>query len=341
MSDKRKQPSATSLSAAGSSSGTGSSALVKRARQDDGDERMQMTISANGRPNDKGLIRSVKRTSSLQAPIVALSGAHTAELLDVKFSPDGQMIAAASSDRTISIWQTFGDNVNIGILSGHSKAVTSICWSSSAPQSAPRLFSASADGTLIVWDVLSGSKVRRLRGHKAIVNCVACARASDTDEGDIIASGGDDGKVMLWSTNERSPLDVISVGYPVTALCFSEDGSQIFVGGLDNQIHSYDLLRKQIIFSLLGHTETITSLVLSPSGGLLLSAAMDNTLRLWDVQPFAAESRAGQTTDVRLQKTFTGAATSGFENLLIKAAWSKDARRVALGGTDRSCTIWE
>lgn len=338
MSDKRKLPTMAPATLGGSSH---SSALVKRARQDDSDGTMQVAISSNGQANSKGLIRSVKRTSSLQAPIVSLSGAHTAEVLDVKFSVDGQMIAAASSDRTISIWQTFGENANIGILSGHSKAVTAVAWSTSAPQSVPRLFSASADNTLIVWDVLSGSKMRRLRGHKAIVNCVACARAGNSDEGDILASGGDDGKVMLWSTEEKHPLDVISVGYPVTAICFSEDGSQLFVGGLDNQIHAYDLLRKEILFSLIAHTETITSLVLSPSGTSLLSAAMDNTLRMWDVQPFAAEPRAGQAVDVRLQRTFTGAATSGYENLLIKAAWSRDGRRVALGGTDRSCTIWE
>lgn len=331
MADKRKSPP---LANGGSTAGP--SAVVKRARQDDtADGRMQVAISSDG-ASSKGLIRTVKRTSSLASPIISLSGAHPAEILDVKFSPDGQMIAAASSDRTISLWQTYGENSNIGILSGHAKAVTSITWSSSAPQTGPRLFSASADGTLIVWDVLSGAKLRRLRGHKAIVNCVACARGGR----EVLVSGSDDGTVMLWDPNERDALDVINVGYPVTAVCFSDDGGQVYVGGLDNDVHVYDLMRKEIVFSLRGHTDTITSLSLSPSGSYLLSTAMDNTVRIWDVQPFAPEPVPGQTTNVRLHRTLTG-ATSGYENLLIKAAWSHDGRKVATGGADQTCTIWE
>ena len=48
----------------------------------------------------------------------------------------------------------------------------------------------------------------------------------------------------------------------------------------------------------------------------------------------------GQSKNVRLYRTLPGATTSGYENLLIKSAWSKDGRRVATGGTDRTCTIW-
>lgn len=119
------------------------------------------------------------------------------------------------------------------MLRGHSKAVTTIAWSPTAPRSSPRLFSGSADGTLIVWDATTGAKLRRLRGHRGIVNSVACTRAGR----EILVSGGDDGKVCLWDPEDREPLDTIPVSYPVTAVAFSQDGSQVFVGGLDNDIH--------------------------------------------------------------------------------------------------------
>lgn len=335
MADKRK--SSSTVNGGQYDAASTSSSVIKRARQDeDGTKTMQLAISSANDGTSKGLIRSVKRTSNLSSPIISLSGSHSSELLDVKFSPDGQMIAAASSDRTISIWQTFGENRNIGILSGHAKAVTAITWSPSAAKTEPKLFSSSADATLIVWDVLSGTKLRRLRGHKGIINCIASAPGGR----EILASGGDDGKVMLWDPNERDVLDVIDVNYPVTAVCFSDDGGQIYVGGLDNEIHVYDLMRKEILFSLKGHSDTITSLELSPSGSNLLSTAMDNTLCIWDVQPFAPEPMPGQSKNARLYRTLQGATTSGFENLLIKSAWSKDGRRVATGGTDRTCTIW-
>lgn len=135
--------------------------------------------------------------------------------------------------RPTALWQTYGENSNIGVLKGHSKAVTSIAWSPSAPRTSPRLFSASADGTLIVWNASTGAKLRRLRGHKGIVNSVSCTQGGR----EVLVSGGDDGKVMMWDPQERDPLDVLKVDYPVTAVCFSDDGSQVYVGGLDNDVH--------------------------------------------------------------------------------------------------------
>lgn len=131
--------------------------------------------------------------------------------------------------------------------------MTSLCWSNSAPSSSPRLFSASADGTLIVWDASTGAKLRRLRGHKGIVNSVSCTRGGR----EILVSGGDDGRVLLWDPYERTPLDVLEIGYPVTAVAFSDDGGQIYVGGLDNDVHVYDLLRKEIVFSLRGKSSVV------------------------------------------------------------------------------------
>lgn len=103
MADKRKSPP-TSNGAAYSSGGAASS-LVKRQRQGDlgenGDSMQLAVSSSSSGSNSKGLIRSVKRTSSLSSPIISLTGAHSGEILDVKFSPDGQTIAAASTDKTI------------------------------------------------------------------------------------------------------------------------------------------------------------------------------------------------------------------------------------------------
>jgi WD40 repeat protein len=42
---------------------------------------------------------------------------------------------------------------------------------------------------------------------------------------------------------------------------------------------------------LKGHSDTITGLSLSPDGAHLLSNAMDNTLRVWDMRPFAPANR--------------------------------------------------
>ncbi|KAJ7263841.1 hypothetical protein C8J57DRAFT_1512654 [Mycena rebaudengoi] len=56
----------------------------------------QIAISSDG-DQSKGFIRSVQRTSGLDAPIVSLASAHGGEILSCRFDPTGQNIAACSA----------------------------------------------------------------------------------------------------------------------------------------------------------------------------------------------------------------------------------------------------
>lgn len=84
--------------------------------------------------------------------------------------------------------------------------------------------------------------------------------------------------------------------------------------------------------SLLGHTDTVTSLQLSPDQTTLLSNAHDSTVRTWDVRPFAPVDRG--------LKTYDGAPT-GHERNLLKASWDADGKRIAAGSGDQSVAIWD
>jgi len=71
---------------------------------------------------------------------------------------------------------------------------------------------------------------------------------------------------------------------------------------------------------------------LSPDGNYLLTNAMDNTLRAWDVRPYAPADRC--------VKVFTGHQHT-FERLLLRCSWSPDGKRVAAGSADRIVYVWE
>ena len=90
--------------------------------------------------------------------------------------------------------------------------------------------------------------------------------------------------------------------------------------------------KDSISFELSDHQDTITGLKLSPNGDSLLSYSMDNTLKSWDVKPFAVQGS-------RIQKTFTG-APHGYEKNLIRPCWSPDSDFVSVGCGDRSVLIW-
>ena len=97
----------------------------------------------------------------------------------------------------------------------------------------------------------------------------------------------------------------------------------------------YDVRKNQEVYTLTGHTDTPTSLALSPNGGYLLSPSFSSQTIIHDVRPFSP-------SPARIHRVLQG-APAGFESALLKGAWSKDddGRRVAVGGADRMVCIWE
>jgi WD40 repeat protein len=65
----------------------------------------------------------------------------------VAWSPDGNMIAAASGDRTVAVWNVSMQEMLIR-LGGHTDEVRDVAWSTAGTL----LVSASWDGTIILWD---------------------------------------------------------------------------------------------------------------------------------------------------------------------------------------------
>ncbi len=112
----------------------------------------------------------------------------------------------------------------------------------------------------------------------------------------------------------------------------SEAGNELYAGGIDNDVKVWDLRKKAVAYSMLGHTDTITSLELSPDAQTLLSHSMDSSVRTWDVRPFAPVDRHVKTYD---------GATSGLEKNLIRASWDPKGEKIAAGSEDRTVTIWD
>jgi hypothetical protein len=66
---------------------------------------------------------------------------------------------------------------------------------------------------------------------------------------------------------------------------------QVYSGGLDNTVSVWELRKGTVGLKLSGHSNTITGLKVSPDGHHLLTNSMDNTLRIWDLRPFAPANR--------------------------------------------------
>ena len=70
----------------------------------------------------------------------------------------------------------------------------------------------------------------------------------------------------------------------------------------------------------------------SPDGNYIASNSMDNTVRLWDIRPYAPQERG--------LSIFFG-HTHNFEKNLLRIAWSPDGRLISAGRADKFLYIWE
>ncbi|KAK5063176.1 hypothetical protein LTR84_005252 [Exophiala bonariae] len=297
-------------------------ALVKR-QKSNSDLRDGKAVALAGKDSDGALISSALRTSGLTAPIMELTG-HAGEIFAARFDPTGQHIASGSMDRSILLWNTYGQAENYGTLTGHKGAVLDLQWS----RDSRTIYSASADMTVANWDLETGLRVRKHVGHEEVINCLDLSRRGQ----DLLLSGSDDGCIGIWDPRQKAAVDYIETDFPITAVALAEQGHEIYSGGIDNDIKVWDARTLRVTYTLVGHTDTITSLEISPDSQTLLSNSHDSTVRTWDVRPFAPVDRAVQTYD---------GAPSGFEKNLIRASWSTKGDKIAAGSGDRTVVVWD
>lgn len=118
-------------------------------------------------------------------PINRMCG-HQALINDVKFSPDGRLLASASFDKSIKVWNG-KDGKFLHSLRGHVASVYQISWSADSRL----LVSASEDSTIKLWR--SGKLLLDLPGHLDQVYAVDWS-----PDGQCVATGSKDKTLKLW-----------------------------------------------------------------------------------------------------------------------------------------------
>jgi len=290
-------------------------------RQTSGDEQMVLGETKGAKQLIVGA--AVARTSQLTAPTMSLAG-HERPVFTCKFNPKGTNLASAGGDHLVLVWNVYGDCQNWLVLKGHTGAVLELCWNRDGDQ----IYTASADKTGSVFDVESGERIKRFRHHTSFVNAVAASRRGVS----LVVTGGDDCNALLWDLRIRKPTQSFTAEYQLTSVAFSDDSLQIFAGSIDNTIKCWDLRKKQVLYSLDGHQDTVTGIKLSPNGNFLLSNGMDNSLRTWDVRPYVSGQRAVAVYE---------GVQHDFEKQLLRCAWSPDGTRISGGSADRFVYIYE
>ncbi|XP_053851244.1 notchless protein homolog 1 isoform X3 [Vidua macroura] len=127
------------------------------------------------------------RPAEDKKPLERMTG-HQALINQVLFSPDTRIIASASFDKSIKLWDGRTGKY-LTSLRGHVSAVYQIAWSADSRL----LVSGSSDSTLKVWDAKTKKLAVDLPGHADEVYAVDWS-----PDGQRVASGGKDKCLRIW-----------------------------------------------------------------------------------------------------------------------------------------------
>ncbi|MDE0481422.1 MAG: cohesin domain-containing protein [Candidatus Poribacteria bacterium] len=155
---------------------------------------------------------------------------HTESVTRIVFSSDGKMLASASHDRTIRIWDV-ATGTHRHKLTGHNAYIYSVAFSPDGKT----LASGSENGKIRLWDATTGQYRVTLEGHRSAVRSVAFS-----PDGKTLASGSSDTTIRLWNAITGSYKVTLEGHYrEVNSVAFSPDGKTL-ASGSDQTIRLWD-----------------------------------------------------------------------------------------------------
>ena len=176
----------------------------------------------------------------------------------------GQRAAAAAMDTDTAPERTF---------SGHKKQVFCV------DVVGDKLFTASGDHKIRMFNTTTGSLVRTVGSHSKDVTCVMALK-DDMDTEATVYSGSLDKTARAWSESGLA-IQVYKAKHPSPILCLRahKPSGVLYAGTTDNTVVSWDMRSASEGVLFAGHTDHVRDVALH--GGCLYTASNDGTVRVF------------------------------------------------------------
>jgi eukaryotic-like serine/threonine-protein kinase len=291
--------------------------------------------------------------------VLTLRGGHTDMVTGVTFSQDGRLLASASLDRSVKVWDATPWSGTEGgeslVLRGDGDALHAMTYSPDGRY----LASTGFDGAVTLWDPLTGKELKSLRSDAgAVFNLqfsrdsrrlvsansrgvvkvwdVAAGKELSTFHGNLAsATLSPDGQRVAWwrvggivdireAESGRQLLEFHAHPAPVIWGSFSPNGKRLVTTSWDKTAKVWDASNGAELLTLSGHTHVVQFAVFSPDGTRLATASWDHTAKVWD----AATGK----------ELFT---LRGHQERVGMVAFSPDGKYLATSSYDSTVKVWD
>ena len=156
---------------------------------------------------------------------------HNHRIQGVAFSPDGRLLASASSDWTVKLWNVDASQA-FRALSAQSDRVLGASFSSDGRQ----LIDAALDGKIRLWDVKSAKLVEGW--HADLDRPRGVAFSAD---GRLLAAAGRTGIIQCYDLATKTAFRTWRHEAPARAVAFSQDGRLLASGDDEGTVKVWDV----------------------------------------------------------------------------------------------------
>lgn len=202
---------------------------------------------------------------------------------------------------------------------GHFDSMNSLCYSPDGS----RIVTASDDGKIKVWDVVSGFCLVTFSEHTSSVTAVQFAK-----RGQVLFSASLDGTVRAWDMirfrNFRTFTATERIQF--NSLAVDPSGEIVVAGSQDTfEIQIWSVQTAQLLDTLSGHEGPISCLSFgNENGSVLASASWDKTIRIWNIF-----GRSQQCEPIEIHSD------------VLSICMRPDAKEIAVSTLDGHISIWD